>query len=284
MQNSEGRSFVSGASVPRFLYGTAWKEDRTQRLTELALAQGFRGIDTANQRRHYHEAGVGAGNPRCDRPRPGGARRAVPADEVHIPRRAGPPPALRSRSADRHTGRAVVCQLARSPGDRLHRLVRVARADAAKRPGGGRLGSLAGDGGDSRRRPRETARRQQCQPGAAPAALRSGARAAELCAEPLLRLACVGPADPRVLHRPRHHLSRLLAAHRQPRRAGASAGGRPGAAHGRTAAQIVFRFAVQIGMLPLTGTSDEAHMRDDLAIFDFQLTSAEVEQVETVGL
>src|SRR5687767_9429800 len=48
-----------GVRVPRFLYGTAWKEDETARLTELALRQGFRGIDTANQRRHYHEAAVG---------------------------------------------------------------------------------------------------------------------------------------------------------------------------------------------------------------------------------
>ena len=45
--------------VPGFLYGTAWKEDRTPALTELALRAGFRGIDTANQRRHYFEAGVG---------------------------------------------------------------------------------------------------------------------------------------------------------------------------------------------------------------------------------
>jgi diketogulonate reductase-like aldo/keto reductase len=45
--------------APDFLYGTAWKEDRTQALTELALRSGFRGIDTANQRRHYFEAGVG---------------------------------------------------------------------------------------------------------------------------------------------------------------------------------------------------------------------------------
>lgn len=44
-----------------FLYGTAWKEDRTAALTELALRQGFRAIDTANQRRHYFEAGVGEG-------------------------------------------------------------------------------------------------------------------------------------------------------------------------------------------------------------------------------
>ena len=47
------------ARVPEFLYGTAWKEDRTPALTELALRAGFRGIDTANQRRHYFEAGVG---------------------------------------------------------------------------------------------------------------------------------------------------------------------------------------------------------------------------------
>jgi diketogulonate reductase-like aldo/keto reductase len=46
---------------PAFLYGTAWKEDRTASLTELALHAGFRGIDTANQRRHYFEAGVGEG-------------------------------------------------------------------------------------------------------------------------------------------------------------------------------------------------------------------------------
>lgn len=49
------------AATPDFLYGTAWKEDRTAALTELALRAGFRGIDTANQRRHYFEAGVGQG-------------------------------------------------------------------------------------------------------------------------------------------------------------------------------------------------------------------------------
>jgi diketogulonate reductase-like aldo/keto reductase len=49
------------SAIPDFLYGTAWKEDRTSALTELALRMGFRGIDTANQRRHYFEAGVGQG-------------------------------------------------------------------------------------------------------------------------------------------------------------------------------------------------------------------------------
>ena len=46
---------------PDFLYGTAWKEDRTAALVELAVRAGFRAIDTANQRKHYFEAGVGEG-------------------------------------------------------------------------------------------------------------------------------------------------------------------------------------------------------------------------------
>jgi diketogulonate reductase-like aldo/keto reductase len=47
------------SSIPRFFYGTAWKEERTEALVEQALAAGFRGIDTANQRRHYNEAAAG---------------------------------------------------------------------------------------------------------------------------------------------------------------------------------------------------------------------------------
>ncbi len=42
------------------MYGTAWKEDRTEALTLMALKSGCRAIDTANQRKHYFEAGVGA--------------------------------------------------------------------------------------------------------------------------------------------------------------------------------------------------------------------------------
>jgi diketogulonate reductase-like aldo/keto reductase len=51
----------SFAPIPDLLYGTAWKKDPTAALTELALRTGFRGVDTANQLRHYHEAGVGEG-------------------------------------------------------------------------------------------------------------------------------------------------------------------------------------------------------------------------------
>src|SRR5258708_29879561 len=47
--------------VPRIIYGTAWKKADTQRLVNLAIQNGFRGIDTACQPKHYDEAGVGAG-------------------------------------------------------------------------------------------------------------------------------------------------------------------------------------------------------------------------------
>jgi diketogulonate reductase-like aldo/keto reductase len=52
-------SGVSSLNIPDFIYGTAWKEDRTASLTEAAIRAGFRAIDTANQRRHYVEAAVG---------------------------------------------------------------------------------------------------------------------------------------------------------------------------------------------------------------------------------
>ena len=56
---SAARIDVGGLSVPGFMYGTAWKEEETARLVRLALKAGFRAIDTANQRKHYHEVGVG---------------------------------------------------------------------------------------------------------------------------------------------------------------------------------------------------------------------------------
>jgi len=47
--------------IPNFIYGTAWKEEETERLVCEALESGFRAIDTANQRKHYFEAAVGLG-------------------------------------------------------------------------------------------------------------------------------------------------------------------------------------------------------------------------------
>jgi diketogulonate reductase-like aldo/keto reductase len=45
--------------IPSFMYGTAWKEEATTQLVQLAVASGFTAIDTANQLIHYQEALVG---------------------------------------------------------------------------------------------------------------------------------------------------------------------------------------------------------------------------------
>lgn len=44
---------------PSFMYGTAWKEADTARCVRDAMSAGFRAFDTANQRKHYHEEAVG---------------------------------------------------------------------------------------------------------------------------------------------------------------------------------------------------------------------------------
>lgn len=45
--------------IPSLLYGTAWKKERTADLVEQAIQMGFRGIDTACQPKHYDERLVG---------------------------------------------------------------------------------------------------------------------------------------------------------------------------------------------------------------------------------
>jgi diketogulonate reductase-like aldo/keto reductase len=53
--------------------------------------------------------------------------------------------------------------------------------------------------------------------------------------------------------------------------------------HGRTIQQIVFRFATEVGMIPLTGTTSAHHMQADLDIFDFHLSRVEIEQIEQMA-
>jgi diketogulonate reductase-like aldo/keto reductase len=50
---------LSSIAMPRLLYGTAWKKEKTADLVTTAVKYGFRGIDTACQPKHYNEAGVG---------------------------------------------------------------------------------------------------------------------------------------------------------------------------------------------------------------------------------
>lgn len=54
-------SSLSSPRMPKLLYGTAWKGDRTADLVYAALRAGFRGVDTAAQPKHYDERAVGEG-------------------------------------------------------------------------------------------------------------------------------------------------------------------------------------------------------------------------------
>ncbi|UZP32575.1 hypothetical protein NXS19_000391 [Fusarium pseudograminearum] len=51
----------SSTTMPKLIYGTAWKRERTADLVYTALKCGFRGVDTAAQPEHYNEEGVGQG-------------------------------------------------------------------------------------------------------------------------------------------------------------------------------------------------------------------------------
>ncbi|MGH7255874.1 MAG: aldo/keto reductase family protein, partial [Nitrospirales bacterium] len=49
-------------------------------------------------------------------------------------------------------------------------------------------------------------------------------------------------------------------------------------------AQIIFRFAMAVGMLPLTGTTSQQHMKEDLLAEQLTLSEEEVRRIETIGL
>ncbi len=56
------------------------------------------------------------------------------------------------------------------------------------------------------------------------------------------------------------------------------------ARHGRTRPEIVYRFALDVGMIALTGTTNAEHMRGDLGVFDFRLEPDEVKRIESLGI
>jgi diketogulonate reductase-like aldo/keto reductase len=53
---------------------------------------------------------------------------------------------------------------------------------------------------------------------------------------------------------------------------------------GTGVAQIIFRFAMQIGMLPLTGTTNPQHMKEDLQAEQLALSAEDIRRIETIAL
>ena len=50
--------------------------------------------------------------------------------------------------------------------------------------------------------------------------------------------------------------------------------------HDRSVAQVAFSFALTVGMIPLSGTTNANHMLADLDVFSFQLEREEVELID----
>ena len=274
---------VAGTRVPSFVYGTAWKEEATQGLVEAAIEAGFRGIDTANQRKHYHEAGVGAALARVL------ASGRVKRDDVFL-----------------QTKFTFL-------GGQDHRLPYDPRADAGTQVRQSFASSLEHLGvdtidsyvlhGPSQRfglgaADLEVWRTMEEIHGTGRARLLGASNVdldqlEELCARASIPPAFVQnrcfarngwDADVRRFCRERGILYQgfsLLTAN-------LGALGGPAfrelvARVGRTPAQVVFRFALQVGMQPLTGTTDPRHMREDLGAYDFELSDADVRLIEDIA-
>jgi diketogulonate reductase-like aldo/keto reductase len=269
------------AAVPAFLYGTAWKEERTEALTELALRAGFRGIDTANQRRHYFEEGVG--NAVAAACRAGLVTRADFFLQTKFTYRASqdhrlpyePDADLSTQVAQsmasslHHLGTNYVdSYLLHGPASRKGWTDEDAEVWAAmlKECAAGRTLRL-GVSNVSRRH-----LEQMTAAGAAPAFVqnrcyartgwdrdvRAFCRQRQIVYQGFSLLT----ANPEVL---RHPLVAGIA-----ERAMA------------TPAQVVFRFALAVGMLPLTGTTNAEHMKQDLASRNLVLSADEVQAIESL--
>lgn len=270
------------ASFPPFLYGTAWKEDRTPALTELALRSGFRGIDTANQRRHYFEAGVGEGLAAAYRA--GIVTRADLFLQTKYTYQPG-----QDHRLPYDPGADIATQVAQSMASSLEHLD-TDHVDSyvlhgpASGQGWGRYDAEAWaamvnerDAGRTRLLGVSNVTLRHLQQ-----MLALGAEAprfvqnrcfARLGWDRAVRTFCAErgivyqgfsllTANPEVLQDP--VVARIAARERA------------------TPAQVVFRFARAVGMLPLTGTSSAAHMKQDLACDALTLSDAEVTAIESL--
>ena len=274
---------IAGVDVPPFLYGTAWKEAATQELTELAIAQGFRGIDTANQRKHYDEAAVG----RAIAAAMAGGR--IARDDLFLQTKY-----TFQRGQDH--------RLPYNPDSPISTQVEESFASSLEHLGVDRIDSyvLHGPCRSAGLGVEDWAAWQAMEK------IHDSGRARLLGVSNVsldqLEILC---KDAKV--KPHFVQNRCFAVSGWDRavRAFCKANGilyqgfslltanRNVLAsqqlaiiaqrHNGSPAQLIFRFAVDVGMIPLTGTTDAQHMQRDLEIFDIQLQPDEIESIECVA-
>lgn len=268
--------------IPPLIYGTAWKEERTADLVEKALRTGFRGIDTACQPKHYNEAGVGEG---IRRVLADGTKR----EELYIQTKFTPPgghdplripydpeAALEDQVAQsfsascRNLGVSYLDALVlHSPLFPYSQLLRVWRAMEKIAHEGGALRL-----GISNCYDEELFLRLYEDAEVKPAILQN--RFYDQSGyDTELRKIC---ADRGVVYQSfwsltaNPHLLRSVPVTDAAVRCGA------------TPAQVFYRFLNRMGIVPLIGTTSVEHMREDQAIFDFDLEDQEIEAIAAVFL
>jgi diketogulonate reductase-like aldo/keto reductase len=261
---------------PKILYGTAWKKDETEGLVRTALLQGFRGIDTACQPKHYHEAGVGAALrgtlARTDlylqtkfTPLSGQDPARIPYDpkaSLAEQVRQSLAVSLRNLGTD-----YLDCLVLHSPLPSRRRTQEVWRtmesmveSREVRQLGISncyRLEELAALFDSARYKPAVVQNRFYADTG-------YDREIRAFCRQHGMIYQCFWTltANPQVLA---HRTVRELATK-----------------HRRTPAQLLFRYLTQNDIVPLTGTRSEIHMREDLAIFDFELTQLEREAMDVL--
>jgi diketogulonate reductase-like aldo/keto reductase len=284
MQTLDRTFSIDGVQVPRFLYGTAWKENETQRLTTLALQEGFRGIDTANQRRHYDEAAVGQAVSASI------THGVVTRDELFLQTK------FTFRGGQDH-------RLPYDPKAPIAIQVEQSLVSSCEHLGTERIDSYILHGPTLRAglAPEDLAAWRAME------TIHDSGRTrllgvSNVTLEQLQRLCQEARVRPRFVQNRCYAVRRwdreireycaangivyqgfsLLTANRDILTATKVA--RIAERHGRTTSQVIFRFALQAEMMTLIGTRDTNHMRADLNVFEFQLTPAEVEQIERLGM
>jgi diketogulonate reductase-like aldo/keto reductase len=266
--------------IPRIIYGTAWKKERTEALVKSAIEQGFRAIDTACQPKHYDEAGVGAGIAACLGSSltrsdlylqtkftqvPGHDPKRIPYDP-QAPLEEQIAQSFQVSLSNLRTD-YLDCLVLHSPMDDLQQTLRAWSAmEAIHRNGGVRQLGISNcyDPGlfealhrSTTIKPAVIQNRFYAQSGY-DLEIRRFCKRNGIVYQSFWTLT----ANPHLLS---HALLRSLAEK-----------------HQRSAAQILFRYLSQQGVVPLTGTRSQQHMHEDLAIFEFDLDGAECENVSSL--
>ncbi len=275
-------SVTSAAAVrmPRLIYGTAWKKADTERLVATALQEGFRGIDTACQPRHYSEPGVGAGiaaslGPSLKRADLYIQTKFTPVsgqDPVRIPYDPSAPLAtqvaqscaisLRNLKTEYLDSLVLHSPLAtmRETLEAWQAMESLVDSGAVRQLGISNcydLAQLEALHRSARIKPAVLQNRFYAETGY-DREVRAFCQQARIIYQSFWTLT----ANPQILEHP----ATSSVASRQR----------------RTPAQILFRYLIERGVVPLTGTRSQVHMREDLQVFDFELGEEDRETLEAL--